>query len=461
MDSRACPVCDHPIPPDFVACPIDGTPFDATRPKVDPLLGAMVGDYRVERRIGLGGQGIVYAAMQPVIGKRAAIKVLRPDVSGDPEQARRLLDEAKAVNAVGSRAVVDVFGFGRLPDGRHYLVMEFLSGVSLEERKAKGRLPLKEALELLEQVAAALAMVHAKAVVHRDLKPSNVFLVDDGGGRYVKLVDFGLAKRVQNADLTVAQTSNLRVVGTPMYLAPEQARAQPVSPATDLYALGVMGFELVTGSPPYMGATPLDVISAHLSSPVPLASTFEPTVPPPLDRLLEQLMSKDAAQRPVSATAVKQQLAEIRQTLGLATTEPALVPSPERAWPVWAVAAGLLGVAVAGAAMLWAREGAAPPVVAAPPPPPPVAAPAPKPVEAAAPAEPEVSARVVKAPSAEQLTARIERLSEQLEQSGRSDRTSGLALLNKQKLAATHATSPAERAAIARAVDQVEALYRQ
>jgi serine/threonine-protein kinase len=479
--SRVCPVCDRKIPIDVGACPYDGTPFDETRPRIDPLIGATAGDYRIEERIGVGGQGIVYRALQPVIGKRVALKVLRPEIAGDPDQARRLLDEAKAVNAVGSRAVIDVFGFGRLPDGRHYLVMELLGGSSLEAYLAKGRLPLSETLALLEEIAQALSIVHARAVVHRDLKPSNVFLVRDGAERFVKLLDFGLAKRVENADLTVKQTSDVQVVGTPAYIAPEQAQGQPVSAATDLYALGAMAFEMVTGSAVFSGPTSFHVISAHVSSPIPHAADRGAAVPASLDALLTRLLSKKPADRPVSATVVKQQLATIRAEL--ASAPPMMPPAlaagaPRNRLPV-ILGAAAAAVAVAGvAAMLALRAQREPPVVVAPPPPAPVVVvpPAPTPVVAVppvaapvvdAPPEPQppapppapVTHTPVRVATIEELGARMDRMQEQLEKSDRTDRETGMALLRKYRLTTTHANSPAERASVARALDRIESIY--
>jgi serine/threonine-protein kinase len=490
---RACPVCDQPIPDDMMACPFDGTPFDSTRPNIDPLIGVTLGEYRLERRIGVGGQGIVYAAIQPVIGKRAAVKVLLPEVAGEPSEARRLLDEAKAVNAIGSRAVVDVFGFGQLDDGRHYLVMEFLDGVSLEDRLAQGRLPVAEALVLLEEIAAALSVVHARNVVHRDLKPSNVFIVRDVSSQYVKLLDFGLARRTENEDLSVAQTSEDHIVGTPKYLAPEQARGDPVSPATDLYGLGAMGFEMLTGSPVFAGKSSFEVMNAHANAPVPRPSEFEPSLPPELDALILRLLSKAPSHRPRSAAEVKDKLARIRRSLARSAHRPE--PPHRRPWVVGTAAAGAAAFLAPLLMGLLSRHAATAPDVgiARPLPteaPAPHPAAAPKPVEAApapphetdlalpplpttspqaapVPAEahsaiaaPPSAPHAPKAPTTEQLNARIDRLRQQLERSDRSDRELGLALLNKHKLALTRATTAADRASIAQKVEQVENLYR-
>jgi serine/threonine-protein kinase len=345
---------------------------------------------------------------------------------------------------------------------------------------AKGRLPLAEALALLEEIAQALSVVHAKAVIHRDLKPSNVFLVREGAERFVKLLDFGLAKRVENADLTVKQTSDIQVVGTPAYIAPEQAQGRPVSPATDLYALGAMAFEMVTGTQVFPGPTPFHVISAHVSTPTPLASERDPTVPPALEALLNQLLAKSPADRPVSATAVKQRLATLRAELAahpdrVRAREPQTPARTSRQLPLAIALAVVATIAVAAiAARLRSPAAPEPLMIAAPRPPSPVAVaplPAvapPPPVTAAPPApvepppEPAVHAPVTHVPAAptiEQLTARMDRLQRELEGSDTTNRGTGLAFLRQQRLALTHANSAGDRAGIARKLDQVQALY--
>ncbi|HVG58183.1 MAG TPA: serine/threonine-protein kinase, partial [Hyalangium sp.] len=186
-------------------------------PTRDPLIGMKLGEYELRSRIGVGGMGFVYDGIQPLIGKRVAVKVLRPELAQAPEQVARLLAEARAVNAIRHRGIIDIFGFGQVPDGRQYIVMEFLDGQPLDAYLAeKIKLPPTEALSILDEVLAALGAAHGAGVVHRDLKPSNIFLVrEPGGTRYVKLLDFGLAKQGQSgASTRTAQTRTDMVVGT-------------------------------------------------------------------------------------------------------------------------------------------------------------------------------------------------------------------------------------------------------
>src|SRR3954471_5448371 len=161
----------------------------------DLAVGEMVGEYRVEGELGRGGMGRVYAATHPVIAKRAAIKVLHPELSVNTEAVERFIQEARSVNQIGHPNIVDIFAFGTLPDGRSYFVMEWLRGESLHTRIERERLPIAEALVMLETITVALEAAHEKGIVHRDLKPDNVFLVEVKGDRpQVKLLDFGIAK---------------------------------------------------------------------------------------------------------------------------------------------------------------------------------------------------------------------------------------------------------------------------
>ncbi|HZI16612.1 MAG TPA: serine/threonine-protein kinase, partial [Myxococcus sp.] len=339
-----CETCGLSVPPDTAVCPRDGTvmltsfqvpPPPPAEPKVivrdsattpapipppageprDPLIGLRLGEYELRSRVGVGGMGLVYEGIQPLIGKRVAVKVLRPELAHSTEQVERLLAEARAVNAIRHRGIIDIFGFGQVPDGRQYIIMEFLDGQALDTVLAeKTRLPVQEALSLLDEVLAALASAHGAGVVHRDLKPSNIFLVrQPDGSRYVKVLDFGLAKRAQTPTGRSAQTRTDMVVGTPEYMAPEQARGQEVGPMTDLYALGVVTFEMVTGRLPFIGTSPVDLLMKHVEARPPRPSEFLPELPPALDAFILQMLTKDPETRPGAADALRQQLGRLRR----------------------------------------------------------------------------------------------------------------------------------------------------
>jgi serine/threonine-protein kinase len=309
----------HPsLPQDPNGAAMHANVWGEEPPTRDPLISMKLGEYELRSRIGVGGMGFVYDGIQPLIGKRVAVKVLRPELAQAPEQVARLLAEARAVNAIRHRGIIDIFGFGQVPDGRQYIVMEFLDGQPLDAYMAeKGRLPPTEALSILDEVLAALGAAHGAGVVHRDLKPSNIFLVKEpGGSRYVKLLDFGLAKQGQGGSSgRTAQTRTDMVVGTPEYMAPEQARGQAVGPMTDLYAMGVVTFEMVTGRLPFIGTSPVDLLMKHVDARPPRPSEFVHELPPALDAFILQMLTKDPEARPGSADALRQQLHRLRRTM--------------------------------------------------------------------------------------------------------------------------------------------------
>ena len=360
VDSRTCETCGLAVPADTDVCPRDGTvllgpssttspfaseaPAGAGSPRTSPgktvhfmddpspqdaLIGLKLGEYELRQRIGVGGMGLVYDGIQPLIGKRVAVKVLRPELAAAEEQVARLLAEARAVNAIRHRGIVDIFGFGQVPDGRQYIIMEYLEGIALDAHLAdRGRLTVAEALDILDEVLSALGAAHGAGVVHRDLKPSNIFLVQQpDGSRYVKLLDFGLAKMGLPTGRT-AQTRTDMVVGTPEYMAPEQARGQPVGPMTDLYALGVVAFEMVTGRLPFTGTSPVDLLMKHVDARPPRPSEFVPQLSPALDAFILQMLTKDPEARPGSAESLRRQLQRLRETLTQAVTQP---PAPPKA----------------------------------------------------------------------------------------------------------------------------------
>lgn len=411
----SCLACGQELEPGASECPRDGTPVDqvelsATDIK-DPLVGQQLGEYRVERRIGFGGMGIVYEGVHPLIGKRAAIKVLRWDASDDPIETGQLLEEARVVNSIRCRGIVDIFGFGRMPDGRHYFAMELLEGERLDVFiRERAPMTAAEAIPILDEVLASLAAAHGVGVIHRDLKPHNIFLVSQAHGpRYVKLLDFGLAKRgaFQGAPASVSG-----VAGTLGYMAPEQALGEKVQPQTDLYAVGVVAYEMLTGQLPFPGNNLVALVQLQTSGPPPRPSSRNRALPAALDDLVFSLLAPRLEDRPRSAEEVRVQLRRISkdesrgETQRVSGEQPAAVEAPTAARPnaadtirrkPRAVVIGLvLAVCVAalGAAALWISRPAEGPTVhpgplpAAPRLPPPVAPPPPASAPPAAPVVP-------------------------------------------------------------------------
>jgi eukaryotic-like serine/threonine-protein kinase len=260
--------------------------------------GTMVGDYRLTRRVAVGGMGEVYAAEQPVIGKRVAVKVIRADLCNDQAELARFVHEARTVSSLRHPGLVDVYGFGTLPDGRSYFVMEWLHGESLAERMEREPLKLGEALAIFGQITDALLVVHEQKIIHRDLKPENIFLVPVGDDRMiVKLLDFGLAKLV-TAEGSQRLTRPGTILGTPEYMSPEQGRGREIDLKSDVYSLGCVAYEMILGESPFSGDSPGDLLLAHvLDRPRPPRQLW-PSLPEPIDTLLLWMLEKDPAKRP-------------------------------------------------------------------------------------------------------------------------------------------------------------------
>ena len=286
----------------------------------DLASGFVVGEYRIEKKIGEGGMGAVYSALHPMIGKRAAIKVISSALGTDASAVNRFVQEARSVNQIGHPNIVDVFAFGELPDGRNYFVMEHLQGESLADRIQRAAMPLGEAIEILDQICDALEAAHENQIVHRDLKPDNVFLSAVRGGRMmVKLLDFGIAK-LADAPGTgggVSKTRTGMMMGTPGYISPEQARGKNVDHRTDVYALGCMTFEIVCGRLPFVADSAMDIVLMHMTAQAPRPSSLWPDIPPALDDLIARMLEKDVALRPTLAE-VRRVFAEL-VTSGIVT----------------------------------------------------------------------------------------------------------------------------------------------
>ena len=272
--------------------------------------GAVVGGFRVVRRIGAGGMGAVYEAEEVTIGRRVAIKVLLPKLALDASFAERFLREAKALGRVRHPTIVDVFTFGTLSDGRPFFVMPLLEGRSLREELAtRVRLPGDEAWRLVREIVSGLGAAHAAGVLHRDLKPENLFLAEWEGERRPMLLDFGVAKWTQDPsspdDTPAAQlTATGAPIGTPAYMAPEQWWGQPAEPATDQYALGVMLHELLTGSLPFAAAALPDLLSRHLHDAPPSLASKGVEATPEAEAFVARLMAKGPADRYADMSAV-------------------------------------------------------------------------------------------------------------------------------------------------------------
>ncbi|MGD0524000.1 MAG: serine/threonine-protein kinase [Polyangiaceae bacterium] len=330
-----CPVCRVHYPDDVAHCTSDGErllPDEAfSGADVDLAAGAMVGEFRIESRIGQGAFGTVYKATHPVIGKAAAVKVLSRQWSSNPQMVSRFIAEARAVNQIRHKNIIDIFAFGVLPDGRQYYVMELLDGMPFDHFiRERGRVPPETALGILRQVARALDAAHAQGIVHRDLKPENVYLVfDEDEGVFPKLLDFGIAKLL-GEETTAHQTRPGTPMGTPSYMSPEQCRGKVVDHRTDVYSLGVMTHEVLAGRPPFDGDSVMEVLVKHMSVAAPRMTAHAPELPAALDEPVLQMLAKEPEERPSSAGLAIEALSAAAREAGLAVGSSAGAHVPSR-----------------------------------------------------------------------------------------------------------------------------------
>jgi len=321
---KQCPNCGVRFDARAARCPIDGTALVAVP---DPLIGRVVQDrYLIEALLGSGGMASVYRGRHQLIDRQVALKFLKPKQARDEISRARFLREARAVNRVQHEHIIDVSDFGETSDGLVYMVMEYLEGRTLTSDIVKAPLPLDRACSIGLQVALALARAHQHGVVHRDVKPANIFLIERGDNAdFVKLLDFGLARGPDDVALT---SSNL-LFGTPEYMAPEQVRGTAIGAKADLYALGCVLFEMVTGRIPFEGA-PNGLVYMHLYDLPPRPSQLRPEILPELERLILRLLSKSPELRPANADEVAADLASISAQLHTGKRNEAAVDATEQ-----------------------------------------------------------------------------------------------------------------------------------
>lgn len=265
-----------------------------------------IGPYRVVRKIGVGGMGEVFEARHTTIERRVAVKVLRPSLAQNADLNTRFINEARAVNIVEHPGIVQIFDYGQLADGTAYIVMEFLNGVTLgaQMKYADGHLPLEDVVRFTRQIASVLAAAHGKGIIHRDLKPDNVMLIPDPDPEdpwriRLKLLDFGVAKLASSLNENGSGTQNSLVIGTPEYMSPEQCRhSNKVTFKSDVYSLGVILFELLSGRVPFESDSATELMAKHMYEPLPRLQQLAPDAPGQLIEIAEQMLEKDPEKRP-------------------------------------------------------------------------------------------------------------------------------------------------------------------
>jgi len=274
---------------------VEPTPTPSPRPEeigTEDLTGRAIRGYALGERIGAGGMGAVYRAVQPLVEREVAVKIILPQYANHPEFIRRFEAEAQLVARLEHPHIVPLYDYWREP-GVAYLVMRLLRGGSVQAILQNGPLPMELVMRMLEQIGSALGAAHRAGVVHRDLKPANV-LLDEDHNAY--LADFGIAKNLSNPNLS-DQTQADAIVGSPAYISPEQIRSEFVRPQTDIYALGVMLYELLTGHIPFYGPTPIEIMHQHLSAPLPPLAAHRVGLPGTLDAVIEHATTKDPLER--------------------------------------------------------------------------------------------------------------------------------------------------------------------
>jgi serine/threonine protein kinase/tetratricopeptide (TPR) repeat protein len=334
---RTCPQCQNPCEETHKFCPSCGFPVAKVAQQTDdPLIGrTLPGGYVILDLVGIGGMGRVYRAEQTNLGRTVAVKIIHPHLVGEENAAARFITEARAASRLNHPNSVGVIDFGKTEDGQLYLVMEFLRGKDLARVEyEEGPLSFRRIVSILRQVLAALSEAHHLEIIHRDLKPENIILEPvRTGGDFVKVVDFGLAKMREGSGPNI--TSPGIVCGTPEYMSPEQGRGDPLDPRSDLYAVGVIFYQLLTGRLPFEAESPTQVVLMHITEPAPdpRAAAPERKIPSLLADVCLMALAKEPPHRfgnaDEFAEALADALTQIESTVPRPLTAAATIRCPK------------------------------------------------------------------------------------------------------------------------------------
>jgi serine/threonine-protein kinase len=319
-----------PTPAPAAAPGPNPSPATAARPKpaavrraaqpLENLIGRTLNHrYIVEDKVGEGGFGAVFRGKQIATGREVALKILHPHNISDETIVARFRREAEACSKLRDPHTVTTYDFDETPDGILYLAMELLRGRSLHQlQKAEGMLAPARVLNILDQVAASLTEAHANGIVHRDMKPENVFIETRNGEDHVKVLDFGIAKVISDDRQAPALTAVGQTLGTLEFMSPEQLRGQALDGRSDLYALGMMAYEMLTGTLPFQSVkSPIDIINFHMKQtpPAPSALTDKVAIPPGIDAIILKMVAKDRESRFADAPALREEIARTQRAL--------------------------------------------------------------------------------------------------------------------------------------------------
>ncbi len=315
-----CPECARTFDDDTLRlCPHDGSRVFSLERGKDPMIGLVIDDrFRIEKLIGEGGMGTVYRGVQLSVNRDVAIKLLRPEMANREIALERFFREARTISQLTHPNIVRLIDFGQ--DREHdllYLVMELVNGFDLADLLAKGRMRVQLALDIAHQVCGALSEPHAAGVIHRDLKPDNILIVPMADGTVqAKVLDFGIARALeQNTQITATGM----VCGTPAYMAPEQAQNETLDLRADIYALGVIFFEMLSGWPPFIGTNSLQVMIKHIQEEAPTLRELLPggSLPVSIEELTASLLAKSRDKRPATARIVRDRIEVIQREMQL------------------------------------------------------------------------------------------------------------------------------------------------
>ncbi len=325
-DEAYCSACNRSFPAETTVCPHDGARLIKLAAERDALIGRVLDTrYEIRSALGKGGMGTVYRAMQLSVDREVAIKVIHPKLSNDRAVVKRFLREARLASRLSQPNIVSVYDFGQ-SDGVLYLVMELLRGHTLAaELRATGALAPKRVVRIAIHLCDALEAAHALGIIHRDLKPGNIVLLDDPPGRdLLKVLDFGLAKSlVMDSGSVVTNTDAL--LGTPLYMAPEQIEGRDSDQRADLYSLGCIAYEMLSGRPPFVDSAVSAVLARHVAD---KHGPLDENVPPALRSVVDQLLEKSPADRPQTVVEVRRLLEEIRDGGQLGSAAPSRSHAP-------------------------------------------------------------------------------------------------------------------------------------
>ncbi|PKN24696.1 MAG: hypothetical protein CVU65_11000, partial [Deltaproteobacteria bacterium HGW-Deltaproteobacteria-22] len=322
---KSCPACNASYDDNVTFCAKDGTKLlEAGSTNENSRIGMVLDNrYRLIKLLGEGGMGEVYLAEHVYINKKVAIKLLRSEITSSTEAVQRFYQEARSSSAIGHENIIEIEDFGKLDDGTIYLAMEFLAGHPLADLMLEGAMDLARGFDFMVQIAEGLGAAHAKSIVHRDMKPENVFIIRDKHGREkVKILDFGIAKMTSSDGEGHGLTKTGTIFGTPHYMSPEQAMGKALDHRTDIYSVGVIMYEMFTGSVPFKAESFMGILTQHITAAPPEPRNLRPDLPQAVVDLILKAMDKDPNKRHQDMGEMIMDLHRVMVELGLGEPVP-------------------------------------------------------------------------------------------------------------------------------------------